>query len=108
MENLVENAIKYTPENGSITLSASARDNGFVFSVEDTGMGIPEESEHKIFTKFYRSKNAIDLHAHGSGIGLYLCQQIVQAHGGKIWFEQGKGGVGTNFSFTLPSAPQKE
>jgi len=108
MENLVENAIKYTPENGQITLSASKRDEGFVFSVEDTGMGVSSESENKIFTKFYRSKDAIELHAHGSGIGLYLCQQIVQAHGGKIWFEPGKDDVGTAFFFTLPSAPQKE
>jgi len=108
MENLIENAIKYTPENGIIRVSTGTRDDGFIFSVEDTGIGISPDSEHKIFGKFYRGQEAIALHAHGSGIGLYLCQQIIQAHGGKIWFEQGKNGLGTVFSFTLPSAPQKE
>ena len=101
IQNLIENAIKYTPPHGTVTVSLKS-DNGKVeFSVKDTGVGIPDDQQGRIFTKFFRGANVVRLDTEGTGLGLYTSKNIVEAHGGKIWFEseEKKGSV---FYFTLP------
>jgi PAS domain S-box-containing protein len=100
MINLITNAIKFT-NNGSITCKVSKQDNGIVVSVIDTGMGIDEEELKRIFEKFGQTGKDIAGKPKGTGLGLFICKQIVNQHGGKIWVES-KLGKGSNFSFSLP------
>ena len=99
--NLVDNAIKYTPEKGSITFAAE-RDGDFIkVSVSDTGPGIPEEERNRIFERFARvSGDEVD--HRGFGLGLTYCRLAVEHHGGHIYVEEGEGGLGSRFVFTLP------
>lgn len=101
--NMIDNSIKYTKE-GSVTVSLTKnnREKHIIFSVEDTGMGITEETRKKLFTKFGRGEAGI-LNTGGSGLGLYLAQEIVKAHKGVIGVESGGEGKGSRFSVTLPS-----
>jgi len=101
--NLLSNAIKFTPKDGTITISvAQTLDSGYaVFSVTDTGIGIPALEVQKLFSEFYRVDNEINQNVKGTGLGLVLAKNIVQAHRGKMWV-QSKEGVGTSFIFTLP------
>jgi signal transduction histidine kinase len=103
--NLLSNAIKFTPQNGTITVSVSPTlEHGYaVFSVSDTGIGIPASELQKLFSEFFRVDNEINQNVKGTGLGLVLAKNIVQAHGGKIWV-QSQVGVGTTFYFTLPSS----
>lgn len=105
--NLLSNAIKFTPQNGTITVAvAPALDNGYaVFSVSDTGIGIPASELQKLFSEFFRVDNEINQNVKGTGLGLVLAKNIVQAHRGKIWV-QSQVRVGTTFYFTLPSSPK--
>lgn len=104
-ENLLENAIKYTPQNGTITLSVVSEETGVHLSITDTGIGIPAKDQGLIFTRFFRAGNAIALDPHGSGIGLYIAKHIVDAHQGKIWFESAPD-TGATFHITLPYSPK--
>ncbi len=101
--NLLSNAIKFTPKSGTITIAALPEINmGFVtFEVTDTGIGIPAEDLKKLFNEFYRVDNEINQNVKGTGLGLTLAKNIVEAHHGKIDVKS-KVGVGTTFSFTLP------
>jgi len=101
--NLLSNSIKFTPQNGTITVQASpVLDKGFVsLGVSDTGIGIPASEIQKLFSEFYRVDNEINQNVKGTGLGLVLAKNIVQAHRGKIWV-QSKVGTGTTFYFTLP------
>jgi signal transduction histidine kinase len=101
IQNLVENAIKYTLNGGSITINLKADKKEFEFSIEDTGVGIPEDQKDRIFTKFFRGSNVIKVATEGSGLGLFISKNIIEAHGGRIWFDS-KEGIGTTFYFTLP------
>jgi signal transduction histidine kinase len=103
--NLLSNAIKFTPPNGTITVTASpVLEHGFVvFNVSDTGIGIPASEIQKLFSEFFRVDNEINQNVKGTGLGLVLAKNIVQAHQGKIWI-QSQVGVGTTFYFTLPSS----
>ena len=103
--NLLSNAIKFTPPNGTITLQAApVLDQGYVvFNVSDTGIGIPASEIQKLFSEFYRVDNEINQNVKGTGLGLVLAKNIVQAHRGKIWV-QSKPGLGTTFYFTLPAS----
>lgn len=105
LQNLLENAVKYTKEGGHITLELRNRGKDVLVGVIDDGMGIPKEYQKCIFTRFYRSPTAVKAQSDGSGLGLYLAKAIVEAHGGKIWFESSEG-VGTSFYFTVP-VPRK-
>ncbi len=97
--NLVSNALKYTPENGRITLGVALEPGKIRVWVEDTGPGIPEAKRKKIFDKFERI--VLEKEA-GTGLGLSIAQDIVRLHGGDIWVEAGTGGKGSRFVFELP------
>jgi signal transduction histidine kinase len=99
--NLLGNAVKYTPENGSITFSFFEEDGAAVFDVADTGYGISEEDLPHIFEKFYRSKDHRVLDKTGSGLGLGITSEIVRLHGGEIVVES-EPGEGTRFAVRIP------
>ena len=99
--NLVSNAIKFTPEKGTITTRASADDENITVSISDTGIGISEENAGRLFNEFFRVENDINQTVKGSGLGLALAKKIVEAHGGKMWLKS-KLNEGTTFYFTLP------
>jgi len=101
IENLLDNAIRYTPAGGSIKISLDIFENELQFSIEDTGIGIPEKEKESIFKKFFRASNAIKMETEGSGIGLFVSKNIVEAHGGKIWFRSQES-KGSKFYFTIP------
>lgn len=103
--NLLSNAIKFTPKKGTITVAASpVLERGYItFSVTDTGIGVAEEDLKKLFNEFYRVENAINQSVKGTGLGLTLAKNIVEAHRGRIWVNSHPG-VGTTFTFTLPAS----
>jgi PAS domain S-box-containing protein len=100
--NLVENAIKYSPDGGRIRVGADPGDGAVVFRVVDEGMGIPAEEQEKIFEKFYRLDPNMTRGIGGTGLGLYICSELVERMGGTIWLESEEG-KGSAFYFELPS-----
>lgn len=100
--NLVGNAIKFTPENGVITISATAKKYSIEVSIADTGIGLQKEDADKLFDEFYRVENEINETVKGTGLGLSLVKKIIEAHEGQI-FVKSKIGEGTAFYFTLPT-----
>jgi signal transduction histidine kinase len=98
--NLLSNAIKYNRPRGTVTLSASASESSSCLTVQDTGVGIPEEAIPHLFEKFYRVHESEGLIA-GTGLGLSICKEIVQGHGGRMEVKS-QLGVGTSFSVILP------
>lgn len=103
LTNLIENAIKATPTGGTICISADVHDQEVWVRVSDTGVGIPSSELGKIFQRFYQVAKHRRTHSNNLGLGLAICQQIVEGHGGRIWVESEEG-VGTTFTFTLPLA----
>ncbi len=102
LTNLVANALQYTPEDGSVTISAVQKDDEVIVSVKDTGIGIPPEHMENLFTRFYRVDKSRSRNAGGgSGIGLTIARHLVEAHGGRIWVESEGEGKGSTFSFSL-------
>ena len=104
LSNLVSNAIKYTPEGGAVELGIKNRRYDVLFAVKDSGMGIPKYSQEQIFTKFFRAHNVVKQETSGTGLGLYLVKGLVEALGGKIWFESSEN-KGTTFYVTLSKTP---
>lgn len=103
LSNLVDNALKFTPPGGSIKLSASPAEGGFVtFSVRDSGAGISPEQLSRIFDRFWQAEQKREK---GLGLGLYIAQGIVAAHGGRIWAESSPG-AGSTFCFTVPRSTE--
>jgi PAS domain S-box-containing protein len=102
IQNLIENAIFYNVPGGKIEISLKPKEKEIEFSIKDTGIGIPKEQHNRVFTKFFRSTNAIKVKTEGSGLGLFITKNIIEAHRGKIWFESEEG-KGTTFHFTLPT-----
>jgi PAS domain S-box-containing protein len=104
LTNLVGNAIKFTPEQGKVTVSTSTPDNEILVEVGDTGIGIPSELQDKIFSRYYQVEDIVgEGDKHGSGLGLYIAKQIIKGHGGRIWVESnGIPGQGSTFRLTLP------
>lgn len=98
--NLLDNAIYYT-HSGEVNVKLTQTPAKVIVSVKDSGIGIPEEEKDLIFTKFSRASNAREMRPDGTGIGLYLAKEIVELHGGKIWFESNSD-KGTTFHFELP------
>lgn len=102
--NLLDNALKYTPAGGQVDVFLEKRNDSILFKVQDTGVGIPNDSERsKLFTKFHRGQNAKKLQTVGSGLGLFLVKNIIEAHNGKIWMESEEN-EGSTFYFTIPVA----
>jgi signal transduction histidine kinase len=121
LDNMLSNAVKYTHAGGEITIRlggvhhgsswvtlgmrvpwAQDERNGAVLSVTDTGIGIPPEEQERIFEPFGRAANATRHGLPGMGMGLYICRQIVEAHGGRMWVESAGEGQGTTVGVWLP------
>jgi PAS domain S-box-containing protein len=101
--NLVENAVKYSPGGGRIEVGLDATDGEVLFRVVDEGMGIPTDEQRRIFEKFYRLDPNMIQGIGGTGLGLYICRELVERMGGRIWLESEEG-KGSKFFFQLPSA----
>ncbi len=108
ISNLIDNAVKYTPSAGTITVTARTEENNrnILISVADTGIGIPEEEMDKLFTKFYRASNANSSSKIGTGLGLYIARNIVDRHYGRIWVESEQH-KGSTFFVSLPIKQRK-
>lgn len=118
--NLINNAVKYTPsskmtkevrgirEDGQrgcvevIVENDSQNSKNILVKIKDNGIGIPKESATKLFQKFSRAKNAVDMYTDGTGLGLYIIKEIIEGHGGKVWFESEEN-KGTTFFVSLPT-----
>jgi two-component system phosphate regulon sensor histidine kinase PhoR len=100
-QNLIDNAIKYTPEKGKVTTGLNYDKKEVVVFVKDNGVGVPKDQQGRLFTKFFRGTNVMKRETDGSGLGLFIVKNIIEAHDGKIWFET-KEGEGTTFYFSLP------
>jgi len=101
--NLLDNAIDYSPEKGKIEISFSSDGKQITFTIKDGGVGIPDSQKKRIFSKFFRGENVIKMETEGTGLGMFIAKNIIDAHQGKIWFESEEG-KGTTFSFALPIA----
>lgn len=101
LSNLISNAVKFTPDGGSIFLSATKSGSEVEVAVRDTGIGIPAEKQQVIFERFTQLGNK---DRHGLGLGLYISKLLVEAHNGRIWVESSPG-EGSTFKFTLPLQP---
>jgi K+-sensing histidine kinase KdpD len=101
LTNLVENAVKYSEENTSITIEAGIDGEEAVVSVSDEGIGVPQELQHKIFERFFQGNGYKNGRRKGTGLGLAICRGIIEAHEGRIWVESEPPG-GAKFSFSLP------
>jgi len=107
VENLVENAIRYTSDGGRVTISAHVEGNEVQIDVTDTGIGIPPEEQPRVFERFYRGENPLVMASAGTGLGLSIVKTLVEMHNGRIWLQSsGVPGEGSTFSFTLPIATE--
>ena len=103
LANLIDNAIKYSPPEARIEVTAEQEGESIRFSVRDDGFGIPGGEQNRIFDKFYRLDPDHLRSVSGSGLGLYICRELVRSMSGRIWVESGPG-RGATFSFELPIA----
>ncbi len=104
LENMVDNAIKYTRE-GSVTIKLTQKKERIDIDIIDKGIGIPKNEVHRLFKKFNRAKNAVDLYGNGSGLGLFVAKKIIDAHtkDASVYVKETKLGKGTTFTITLPT-----
>jgi signal transduction histidine kinase len=103
LDNLVSNAIKFTPSGGHVDVRLSSGDGLVRLEVSDTGIGIPEQERERLFERFFRSQTALDRQIQGTGLGLYISKAIVEAHGGRIGVDSTTG-EGTTFVVEIPVA----
>ena len=101
LQNLLDNAMQYTPAGGQVMVSASANGSEVIFTVSDTGIGIPRADQSRIFERFYRVDVARSREVGGTGLGLSIAKHLVEVHGGRIWVES-EVGQGSKFHFTVP------
>ena len=101
IQNIVDNAVKYTPVGGKVNISFNDGQNEIEIKIQDSGIGIPKYQKDKLFSKFFRGSNAKKIESSGSGLGLFIAKHIIEAHNGKISFisEENKG---TTFTVALP------
>jgi len=107
LNNLIDNAVKYMPDGGTIRVRGEVQDHRIAVGVQDGGEGIPEEYLGKVFEPFFRVDAPLTRQVRGTGLGLAICRGIVEAHGGTIWAES-RPGRGSTFTFTLPLSPAAE
>lgn len=107
LDNIISNALKYSPEGGKITFRIEEKADFVIVSVSDQGVGIPKGNIHKIFERFYRVDKARTRKLGGTGLGLAIAKEMVEAHGGEIWASS-KEGKGTTISFSLPYVQTEE
>lgn len=100
--NLIDNAVRYTPKGGSITVTLAVNLYHLLFSVADTGIGLEKQESNGLFQKFVRNKEVARIHTEGVGLGLYVARRIVEDHGGRIWAESAGKGKGSTFFVELP------
>ncbi|MGQ9583907.1 MAG: ATP-binding protein [Anaerolineae bacterium] len=103
LSNLIGNAIKYSPDGGTIRIGGWHDSHELTVYVADEGIGIPEGEEERVFERFHRVDSSLRRHTQGAGLGLYLVKALVEAHGGRVWVRSEKG-KGATFFFTLPKA----
>jgi signal transduction histidine kinase len=103
LSNLVDNALVYTPDGGSVCMSAQGIGESLEFRVQDSGPGIAENELERVFDRFYRSDPSRQRNESGSGLGLAIAKSIVEKHNGRIWAES-KAGDGTTIVIQLPLA----
>jgi signal transduction histidine kinase len=102
--NLVDNGIKYSPDGGRVVLTVAAAGSHVRFSVADEGLGIPPSDQRRVFEKFYRHDPNMNRGVGGTGLGLYICRELVRRMDGRIWVESPGLGRGSVFHVELPSA----
>ena len=100
MVNLVSNAVKFSSTGGQITVGAVLEDSTIKVEVADQGVGIPQDALPHIFERFYRVDSSLTHNTVGTGLGLYISNQVIEAHGGRIWVESDEG-EGSAFSFVV-------
>lgn len=103
LSNQLDNAMKYSPRGGDITIETQADDGSVVVSITDQGVGIPPKQLDDVFDKFHRVDTSDARESYGYGLGLYITRKLVEAHGGNIWVDSTPG-QGSRFNFTLPLA----
>ncbi|RPI35147.1 MAG: ATP-binding protein [Nitrospiraceae bacterium] len=101
MTNLISNAVKYSPDATEVRVEAGRSKSDYVFSVQDFGVGIPEDMQDKVFGRFFRISESSGNRVSGLGLGLFISSQVIRQHGGKLWLES-KPGKGSKFFFSLP------
>jgi signal transduction histidine kinase len=104
--NLIDNAIKYSPDGGPVEVALEADEKVMRFAVRDRGLGIPEGERLRIFEKFYRLDPEMTRGIGGTGLGLYICRELVRRVDGRIWVEP-NGGPGSTFVVEIPLAEQQ-
>jgi PAS domain S-box-containing protein len=99
--NLLDNAVKFSPQGGKITIKGEISDSEVLVSIIDEGVGITRHDQERIFDRFYRADSSLTKTTRGMGLGLHICRATIEAHGGRIWV-QSKPGKGSRFTFSLP------
>jgi len=105
LSNLIDNAIKFSPQGGTITIRGQDLGNEILITVSDRGVGIPVEDQERVFAPFYRVRDSSAGRVRGMGLGLYISRRIIEAHRGRMWVES-ELGKGSHFTFTLPAGRQ--
>ena len=106
-QNLISNAVKYTPEKGKIEVKIKVNKPNVLIEISDNGFGIPKKQQSKIFTKLFRADNVREKETDGTGLGLYIAKSIIEKSGGKIWFKS-KEDKGTSFFVEIPLSGMKK
>lgn len=101
IDNIINNAVRYTFGGGSIDIVLSKKEKSIEVKIKDTGVGIPLSQQGKLFSKFFRASNIMKIDTEGTGLGLYMSKNIIEAHDGRIWFESEEN-KGTTFWFSIP------
>ena len=101
LTNLLDNAMKFSPEGGTIIIKGESSENEVLVTVADEGIGVPLRDRDRIFARFYRVEDDLTKLTQGTGLGLYICKTLIEAHRGQIWVE-GEPGKGSRFTFSLP------
>ena len=102
LNNLVDNAVKYSPQGGPITVGAALGDDEVLLWVRDEGIGVPRAEQEHIFERFHRIDTRLSRETPGVGMGLYICKVIAEAHNGRVWVDSAGAGQGSTFFLALP------